>query len=70
LPPTRRDARNGEASNKRMDIDNDIAVQLDLAALRKLIKRVAQDEDGDDARDVRWWKEAFKVLKPPPRDDT
>jgi hypothetical protein len=53
-----------------MDIDNDIAVQLDLAALRKLIKRVAQDEDGDDARDVRWWKEAFKVLKPPPRDDT
>jgi hypothetical protein len=46
-----------------MDIDN-IAVHLDLAALRKLIKRV-QDDEQDDANDVRWWSKAFAVLKPP-----
>jgi hypothetical protein len=53
-----------------MDNIDDVVVHLDLAALRRLITRVRREQDRDDERDVRWWKEAFKVLKPPPRDDT
>jgi hypothetical protein len=66
LGPTRSAARKGKANNKHMDnIDNDIAVHLDAAALRKLIRRVRREQDRDDANDVRWWKSAFEVLKPP-----
>ena len=57
------------------NIDNDIAVHLDLAKLSKLIKRVERGGENivhgwDDKRNVAWWKDAFKVLKPPPRDDS
>jgi hypothetical protein len=44
-------------------MDIDIEVHLDRDALRKLIKRVAQDDDANE-NDLSWWKPAFEVLKP------
>jgi hypothetical protein len=58
LSPTRSGARKEKASNNRMDnIDNDIAVHLDLAKLSKLIKRVERGGENivhgwDDKRNV------------------